>query len=80
MLIDIFGSWWFISLIGACIGLVIGLICVDFKQASGVIHVTQGEEKDQYLFEFNIPPEDIPKMKRIIFKVQIEQSKNLQST
>ena len=79
-MIDILTSWWFIGLIGICIGFIIGRIAIDFNKSDGIIHVTQGDEKDQYLFEFNIPPEQIPKMKQVVFKVQIEKSQNLQAS
>ena len=79
-MIEFLTSRWVIGLICICIGLIFGLITVDWKHTDGVIHVKQGNEKDQYLFEFNIPPEQIPKMRQVVFKVQIEQSQNLQGS
>ena len=75
----LFVMWWLIGLIiGA--GLVY-VIC--YRRKDGVIHVTLGRDKeaDQYLFEFNIPPEDIPTMDQVVFKVRIEgrEPQNLQS-
>lgn len=80
MIIDILTSWWFIGMIGLAIGFIVGLICLDFKHSDGVIHVTRGEERDTYLFEFNVPPERVPQMKNVIFSVRIEpKEQNLQS-
>lgn len=79
-MIEFLTSRWVIGLICICIGLIFGLITVDWKHTDGVIHVTQGEDKDKYLFEFNIAPEQIPKMKQVIFRVSIEDSQNLQGS
>lgn len=74
-----FWAWWFLGLaVGAGI---VYFICS--KRKDGVIHVTLGEEKDKYLFEFNIPPEEVPSMNQVVFVVKIERenpnSQNLQS-
>lgn len=79
MIIDILTSWWCIGLIGVAIGIIISLIGLDFKHFDGIIHITEGEEADKYLFEFRIAPEQIPKMKQVIFTVKLEpnNSQNL---
>lgn len=48
----------------------------------GIIHVSQDEDHDSYLFEFRIPPEQIPKMENVVFKVSLEnaRSQNLQGS
>lgn len=60
--------------------LVFIFLMIFANHTDGVIHVRQGEEKDSYLFEFNIPPEKIPTMKTVVFKVSIEEdhSQNIQ--
>ena len=79
-MIDIlpFWVWW---LLGFAAGFGLELFLCSQKK-DGVIHVTQGEESDKYLFEFNVPPEKIPEMNQIIFVVRIEEdsSQNLQTT
>lgn len=66
-----FWAWWFLGVaVGAWI---IYVICS--RRKDGVIHVTLGEEKDNYLFEFNIPPEEVPKMKQVVFVVKIDAKK-----
>lgn len=62
------------------IGFIIGFLLECYicsKRKEGTIHVTKGvdEKPDTYLFEFNIPPEDIPKMHQVVFKVVIEARK-----
>ena len=81
MIINTLNSWpWYlIFLLGLTIGFLLGIFSFDRKSHDGVIHITQGEENDKYLFEFNIPPEKIPRMKNVIFAVKIEQEQNLQS-
>lgn len=66
---------------GLIFGVLIGLFCLDFGKHDGVIHVSCGraeDEPDKYLFEFNIPPEKIPGMKNVIFKVKLEDSQKQQ--
>ena len=80
-----FWIWWLLGMImGAGI---VYIICSHRKD--GVIHVLIGEEKDNYLFEFNIPPEEIPTMNQVVFAVKLKHrdrdyeesdSQNLQST
>lgn len=66
-----FWAWLFLGVaVGAWI---IYVICS--RRKDGVIHVTLGEEKDNYLFEFNIPPEEVPKMKQVVFVVKIDAKK-----
>ena len=84
-MIDVLNSapWWVMLVLGCVVGFLIGVFCLDFMKHDGVIHVFKEEDKDRYLFEFNIPPEDIPKMKIISFGVKLEKedgSKNLQSS
>ena len=73
-----FWIWW---LLGFITGFGLELFLCSQKK-DGIIHVTQGEESDKYLFEFNVPPEQIPKRNQIIFAVKIEEdgSQNLQTT
>lgn len=82
MVIDALNScpWYLIFLIGLAIGFLIGLFSLDRKH-HGVIHVTQEEDTDRYFFEFHIEPEEIPRMKTVVFKVKIERdsSQNLQT-
>ncbi len=63
-------------LLGVAVGFVIGVWSINWQKSDGKIHVTLGDEEknDRYLFEFNIPPEKIPRMKNVVFKVQLEQS------
>ena len=62
--------------------LVVVGVLISKGKPDGVIHVRTTEEKDTYLFEFNIPPEQIPKMSSVTFKVSIEEdhSQNIQSS
>jgi len=75
---------WELVIFGALL-IVVGLLILkgrpDFRP-KGVIHVRRSEEKDTYLFEFNIPPEQIPSMKAITFRVAVEEdhSQNIQSS
>lgn len=72
--------WQLIFTVGLIVGCLIGiLLSHDKKSHDGIIHVTQGEESDKYLFEFNIPPEEIPRMKNVIFEVRVEDEQNLQT-
>ena len=75
-----FVPWWIWFVIGFIVGVI---IAVTFEQRpkDGVIHVTEKGDSENLLFEFNIPPEKIPQMKNVNFKVQIEEdpSKNLQA-
>ena len=41
MIIDILTSWWCIGLIGVAIGIIIGLIGLDFKHFDGIIHMQE---------------------------------------
>ena len=72
--INIIPSWfWFI------VGLFLGLgihYYISITRKDGIIHVTPGNEEkpDTYLFEFNIPPEDIPELRQVVFKVLIQRS------
>lgn len=70
-------SWEFI--IFGMLLIVVGILMLK-SRSDGVIHVRKGEEKDTYLFEFNIPPEKIPTMRTVVFKVSIEEdhSQNIQ--
>ena len=56
------------------IGLFLSLYIFSRKK-DGVIHVTKSKDDkpDTYLFEFNVPPEDIPSMKQVVFQVRIEK-------
>ena len=63
-----FWVWWFLGL--AVGGWIVYFICS--KRKDGVIHVTRGDARDNYLFEFNIPPEEVPSMKQVVFVVKIE--------
>lgn len=66
--------WYLIFAVGLIVGYLIGmLLSLDRKSHDGVIHVTQGEDRDKYLFEFNIPPEKIPRMKNVIFAVKVDR-------
>jgi len=65
-------QWYMLFFIGFLVGTVAGFIFFRQNKHDGIIHVTRGEESDKYLFEFNIPPERIPQMKTVIFKVAIE--------
>lgn len=69
-----FWAWWFLGL--AIGGWAVYLLCT--KRKDGVIHVMLDEEKDKYLFEFHIPPEEVPTMKQVIFAVKIEQKQDSQ--
>lgn len=62
--------------------LITAFILISKGKPDGVIHVRKSEEKDTYLFEFNIPPEQIPLMRAVTFKVIIEEdhSQNIQSS
>ena len=62
--------------------LAIVAILISKGRADGTIHVHKGEDKDTYLFEFDIPPEKIPTMKAVVFKVSVEEdhSQNIQPT
>ena len=64
--------WWFFMIFGMSIGYVVGVLL--YRAAfDGVIHVTQNDDKDTYLFEFLIPPEKIPKIKNVMFRVKLEK-------
>lgn len=65
--------WWLWLLVGLIAGFIFGAYILDSKKHDGVIHITREEDSDKYLFEFNILPEQIPQMKNVIFKVEIEQ-------
>lgn len=78
-MIDILSAWP-LFIVGLLIGFIAGTFIHD--RSHGVIHITHEEDHDNYLFEFNIPPEDVPKMKQVIFATKIEEkgsSQNLQS-
>ena len=62
--------------------LVVVAILISKGKPDGVIHIRRTEEKDTYLFEFNILPEQIPQMKAVTFRVAVEEdhSQNLQSS
>lgn len=81
-MMDILNSipWWILFITGFVIG-AIGMRLYLANESHGAIHVTHGEDSDKYLFEFNIPPENIPKMKKVVFRVVIvdDASQNLQS-
>lgn len=62
--------WWLWFLLGLIAGVVIGIVFVS-RPRDGSIYVTETGESDNLLFEFNIPPEKIPRMKDVNFKVQI---------
>ena len=49
------------------------------NRRDGVIHIYKKDEEERYLFEFNIPPENIPKMKQVVFytKEEDDDSQNL---
>lgn len=70
-------------MIGLVIGFGLMLFIYSFKQ-DGVIHIFQEEDTDKYLFEFRVPPEEIPTMSHVIFTVKIApkdaDSQNLQSS
>ena len=68
--------WWVMLLLGLSLGLIFGSFVMGKIGHDGLIHVTlgEGEDKDLYLFEFNVPPEEIPKMKHVVFKVVIDKS------
>ena len=72
--------WWVMLLLGLSLGLIFGSFVMAKIGHDGLIHVTlgEGEDKDLYLFEFNVPPEEIPKMKTVTFKVVID-SQNIHS-
>lgn len=72
--------WWILFLVGLVIGSLAMQLYLSTKH-DGSIYVTHGEETDKYLFEFNIPPEQIPKMKQVVFAVKIitEEPQNLQA-
>ena len=77
-------AWWWliiIFVIAPMLGFMTGYV-YRLSKKEGTIHVHQSEEKDTYLFEFNIPPEKIPTMKSVTFKVSIEEdhSQNIQSS
>ena len=80
-MLDILNSapWWAICILGVLIGFLAGVFSLDKKQHDGIIHIIQGEDTDKYIFEFNIPPEDVPKMSQVVFKTKIEESQELQS-
>lgn len=73
-----FYIWW---IVGFMVGFGLELF-IRSSRKDGVIHVTQQEEGDKYLFEFNIPPEEIPTMSQVVFTVKLEKadSQNLQSS
>ena len=75
-----FVPWWIWFAIGFIIGIVIA-VTLEQRPKDGVIHVTEKGDRENLLFEFNIPPEKIPQMKNVNFKVQIEEnpSQNLQA-
>lgn len=64
---------WFWLIIGLFLGLGI-YYYISTTRKDGIIYVTPGDtdRPDTYLFEFNIPPEDIPEMRQVIFKVMIK--------
>ena len=63
-----FYIWWIIGFIAG-----FGLECfICSCRKDGVIHVTREQEGDKYLFEFNVPPEEIPAMSQVVFKTRIE--------
>lgn len=66
--------WWAWLILGLLAGFILGSLITDRHKRDGVIHVARSEEKDRYLFEFNIPPEDVPKMKQVVFEVRLEDS------
>ena len=70
--INIIPSWFWL-IIGLFLGLGIYYYISTIKK-DGTIYVTPGDAKrpDTYLFEFNIPPEDIPEMRQVVFKVTIK--------
>lgn len=71
---------WELIIFGAFL-IIVGIMILK-SRPDGVIHVRKSEEKDTYLFEFNIPPEKIPSMRAITFRVAIEEdhSQNIQSS
>lgn len=73
-------QWWVILLLGLSLGLIFGSFIMDKIKHDGLIHITlgEGDDKDLYLFEFITPPEEIPKMKTVTFKVVID-SQNIHS-
>ena len=76
--------WWLMLLIGFGLATVLwlSLYSKKFNKRDGTIYISHGEDKDNYLFEFNILPEAIPQMKQVVFKVVIKDdlSQNLQSS
>ena len=68
-----FWAWWFFGI--AVGGWITYFICTHRKDGLIHVHLGKGEEKDTYLFEFNVPPEEIPSMSQIVFKVQLEEQK-----
>lgn len=66
--------WWILFLIGAAVGLIVGWILFDRQRYGGVIHIYPEEDiTARYLFEFRIPPENVPKMNSIIFSISVDQ-------
>lgn len=75
-LVDILNNgipWWIWFVFGAALGALI-----DYRiwsgRKEGMIYVTPkpDEDRDIYLFEFNIPPEKIPSMRQVVFRVVIK--------
>ena len=66
-----FYIWW---ITGFIVGFGLEFFLYSIRK-DGVIHITHEEDKDSYLFEFNIPPEEIPTMSYVVFKTRIEPNK-----
>ena len=68
---------WFWLIIGFVLGLAVHYY-ISVNKKDGSIYVTPGnrEKPDTYLFEFNVPPEDIPEMRKVIFNVVIKAERD----
>lgn len=79
-MIDIFKScpWWLLILVGLCIGYGISFLLWYFRK-DGVIHIYHSSDGERYLFEYHVPPENVPDMHQVIFwpKVETEDPQNL---
>lgn len=80
MIVFSYVPWWLWFLIGFIVGTIVGVKFLP-KPRDGSIYVTERGESDNLLFEFNISPEKIPRMKDVNFKVQIvdDPSQKLQT-
>lgn len=67
-----FYIWWIVGFIA---GFGLELFLCSLRR-DGVIHIFHEEDNDRYLFEFNIPPEEIPTMSQVVFITKIAKPEN----